>query len=215
MKYEIYYTPFFHIIITNTFPKKVNRDILREAVKNRKHFKDATTGKGVDTKFRSNKVLYMDELYIKDRKKSILIKSIENLFEKNTKFRETLASSPYPISEFLGTNTHETQVSRYGDVEQKYQFHIDRFANDTRQISVIYYFNLEPQCYEGGLLEITQSPIASGKEVDDYCSNKLINPSNNMMMVFGGSNAHRVLPTNSPKEWSQGRFSMNCWVGKK
>jgi len=214
MRYTIEYTPFFHIVIRNTFSKKVNRDILREAVKNKKHYKDATIGSNIKG-FRTNKVLYMDELYVKDRSKSILIKSFEKLFQKDDRFRETLASSPYPICEFLLTNTHETQVSRYGDKEQKYDFHIDRFADTSRLISIIYYFNLEPQCWEGGLLEITNSPIHNGKEVDEYVSNRCISPENNMCIIFGGNNAHRVLPTNSPKDFSQGRFSMNCWVGIK
>ncbi len=213
MKYEICYEPFFHIIIHNIFGKKINKDILKEAMRNKKTFVHATTGRGIDKKFRSNSVSFYDTLYQNKRKKSCLIKNVEGLFSDNVKFRETLASSQYPLSEFLVTNTHETQVSRYGNAEQKYEFHIDRFSNNSRLITVVYYFHKEPQCWEGGQIEFTKSPIAIGVEVDKDSNKKLVTPQNDMMVIFGGNNAHRVLPTKSPKEFSKGRFSMNCWVG--
>jgi len=212
MRYEICYEPFFHIIIYDVFTKERNKKILEEASSKKKHFVDASVHKGVDKTFRSNKVCYYDELYVNKRKQSIILKSFEDLFA-DQKFRESLASSPYPLSEFMATDIHETQISRYGH-NAKYEYHIDRFASQTRQISIIYYFFKEPKKWEGGQLEITKSPIFDGKEIDKYVGNKIITPQNNMIIVFGGGSAHRVLPTKSPKKFNDGRFSMNCWVGK-
>jgi len=212
MKFEICYSPAHHIIIHDLFPESVNQKILEEVVKCQVFFQEATTGRGVDPEFRSNLVAYYDDIFIGNRDKCTLIKEIESIFANNTEFKETLASSPYPISEFLKTNYHETQVSRYGN-NQKYDFHIDRSSNDVRLISFVYYFFKEPREWTDGFLELTGSPVHQGKMTDPDAEIKSITPYNNMAVVFSSSTAHRVKPTKSVDNFGFGRFSMNCWVG--
>jgi len=40
-----------------------------------------------------------------------------------------------------------------------------------------------------------------------------IKPKNDMAIVFSSTQPHRVLPTNSPAKFDEGRFSVNDWIG--
>lgn len=213
MKYEIDRNPFFHIIIHDVFSEEENKKIFDEAIKNKKLFKAATIFSGMDKKFRDNKVAYYDQIYLDNRKNSTLIVNTEKLFQQDVKFREVLSSSPPPFYDFGSTNFHETQVSRYGDKQEKYHWHVDRYTNFTRTISIVYYFFKEPRKWSGGEFQFTNSPIYKGKILEEKANIKSIIPENNMMVVFAGNYPHQVLPTKSPRKFDEGRFSMNCWIG--
>ena len=213
MKIEVCYEPIPHLILHNFFKVKQNIEVLKEAISLQSKYKNATIGKGIDKTFRSNIVCYYDEVFDKDRTKSKLLTYLDGVFN-TPRFRETLASFYYPMTEFMATTRHESQVSRYGS-NQKYDWHIDRFASESRMISLIYYFYTEPKKWKGGQLEITDSPIYDGKTIDKNANIKRMEVNNNMAVVFGGSIPHRVVPTLSPKLFKDGRFSVNCWIGKK
>lgn len=213
MKFEFGYDPFY-IVIRDVFTKKENEDIFKEAVSNKKNFEPAVIGEGKNTKFRSNLVAYYDKIYQTDRSSSKLLTKIDDLF-KTDQFKDVLSSSPYPITQFSKSNFHETQVSRYGDEGQKYNYHIDAFADDMRQVTVVYYFHEEPKKYTGGEITLTSSPIYKGKIMDKSRKEITITPENNMAVIFGGTTAHSVTPTKSLKTFSKGRFSVNCWIGRR
>jgi Rps23 Pro-64 3,4-dihydroxylase Tpa1-like proline 4-hydroxylase len=213
MKFEFLWDPFI-IIIRDVFTEKENKEILAEAVNNKKKFEESVIGAGKDKKFRNNTVAYYDLIYQQDRSKSKLLKKIDDLFNTPI-FKEVLSSSPSPISKFSSSNYHETQVSRYGDEGQKYNYHVDAFSNDNRQLTMVYYFNEEPKKYKGGEISLTDSPIFRGKKMDKSREEVTIIPENNMAVVFGGRLPHFVHPTKSPKTFSKGRFSVNCWIGIK
>ena len=67
---------------------------------------------------------------------------------------------------FQHSNFHETQVSRYGNDGQLYNYHIDAFSDDMRQVTVVYYFHEEPKKYTGGEITLTSSPIYKGKIIE-------------------------------------------------
>ena len=116
---------------------------------------------------------------------------------------------------FQHSNFHETQVSRYGNDGQLYNYHIDAFANNSREITMVYYFNTDPKEFTGGEITLTRSPISNGKLMDESQETITITPENNMIVIFGSKIAHSVKPTKSPKDFSKGRFSVNIWIGRR
>jgi|LWDU01.1.fsa_nt_gi Rps23 Pro-64 3,4-dihydroxylase Tpa1-like proline 4-hydroxylase len=212
MKFEFIYDPVPLIIIRDIFTKKENAEILAEVIKNKENFKPAIAIGKIE-EFRNNIISDYDMIYSQDRTKSILLTLIDKNFN-NKKFIEIINSFVYPINLLGQTNTHESQVSRYGDQGQEYKYHIDSFAeNNNRMITLVYYFHKEPKKYKGGEIQFTRSPIHDGKVMDKNETPITITPENNMMVVFNSKVAHTVLPTTSPKTFDKGRFSVNIWVG--
>ena len=213
----IIYDPVYSIVIRNVFSKEVNKKIFDEAIANKKKFNIAHVGglknDKVNKKTRNNLSAFYDLIYSNNRSDSILLKTIED-FSQNSYLSALLSSSQIPLNEFNQTNVHETQVSRYGDSSQKYDWHCDS-DNKKRIITIVYYFHKEPKKYKGGEIELSRSPSAFGKIVDDNKDNIItIPPENNMMVIFAGNVSHRVKATESPKKFDLGRFSVNCWIGK-
>ena len=213
----INYDPVYYIVIRNVFPKEINKKILDEAISNKKNFNPSSVGgkeNNIIKKTRSNISSFYDEVYASDRTKSILLKTMDNFFSHSS-IGAILSSSRIPLNEFSGTNVHETQVSRYGNDKQKYDWHCDS-SDKKRIITMVYYMNKEPKKYTGGEIQLSRSPCMFGKLVDDKKDNTItITPENNMMVIFAGNDSHRVLQTTSPKKFEGGRFSVNCWIGKK
>jgi len=214
MEIKVFFDPVFHIVINNMYDSDTNKNILKEAVTLQGEFNNGLTGGNNNiSKYRSNTVAFYDDIYCK-RYDSELLKAIDISFI-NPEINDLLSSSVYPVSEFPLTDYHETQVSRYGCDNQRYDWHLDRLGNNKRMLTMVYYFNEEPKKYKGGQLQFTNSPIIEGKTVIEHPNIKTIQPENNMCVFFGATTAHRVLPTTSPEEFSSGRFSVNCWIGNK
>lgn len=214
MRYEFTYEPVPLIIIRDVFTKKENKEILDETIKNKKNFSHAVTGEGKHSDFRSNSVAYYDNIYLIDRNKSKLLSKLDNLFQDD-EFKEVLSSAQFPINQFPLSNYHETQVSRYGDNGQKYNYHIDAFSDTKRELTMVYYFHEGPKKYKGGEILFTKSPIHKGKPMDINEEPVIIKPENNMAVIFGAKIPHMVNPTKSPKAFNKGRFSVNCWIGRR
>jgi len=218
MDVKFHKNPVPYLVFRNLFPKPVNSKILEEVLSLESTFGKAYTGSSnkVSSTMRTNNVIYLDDIYNKVDK-SFFLQQLHKLFSKNRGFREILASSPSPISDFMLTNTHETQVSRYGDEDspQFYDWHIDRFSDKSRHVTCVYYFFKEPKEWTGGEIQFTDSPIFDSKTITSTPDLVTIKPENNMAVVFGSSVAHRVLPTKAPPEFDKGRFSANIWIGFK
>jgi len=216
LKIQYFSSPIPHIIIENCFSKKINKKIIKESIKLKTKFVDASIGHNtIDKTMRSNKVCYYHDVYPNEpkiRKSSPLLSSLNSLFA-NGDFRHLLSSSPSPLSEFVMTNRDEIQVSRYGDNSQKYDWHIDRFENMERHITMVYYFNKEPKKYKGGELLLSSSPLYKHQLVGTNPKIKEITPENNMLVVFPSNVAHCVKSTTSPNPFEDGRFSANIWLG--
>ena len=186
MEFEFIYNPVKLIVIRNIFTNKENEEILSEAVDNENTFKPSTTDMGNESirndKFRNNISSFYDTLYSDNRSNSKLLTKLDVLFSDD-KFNDILNSSTYPINSFSESNYHESQVSRYGDEEQEYKYHID--SDGYRSITVVYYFNKEPKEYKGGEIQFTRSPIYNGTAVDKNEIPITITPENNMAVIFG------------------------------
>ena len=204
------------IRIKNVFPTNVSNKIFQEVLKNKNNFVEARVG-NLETnrrneKIRNNKSMYYDKVYDGKREKSILLSSISKLFT-DSGFVDMMNSSPDPFNKFQFTNTHETQVSRYGDSGQRYSFHVDFIGDSRRLITFVYYFGGEK--FKGGEIEFIDSPISMGKPLVKDANTLKIRPKPNEGYIFSSSLAHRVNETISPKIFKDGRFSVNCWIGVK
>jgi Rps23 Pro-64 3,4-dihydroxylase Tpa1-like proline 4-hydroxylase len=205
--------------IENVFSKKINKEILDEAVGLKKYFFEALLEDDMKKKERrNNKTIYYDSHYENKRDDSSLLRNIAEFFTNDELF-DILHSSKYPMNLFTKTNWHETQVSRYGDNGQKYIWHIDNNNTSNRLITFVYYFNVEPKKYKGGEIVFSSSPITDCnkgcKLLDESMPQIKIMPENNVGYIFDTWTAHTVLPTTSPKSFKDGRFSLNCWLGVK
>ncbi len=225
LEFEVYRDPIFYIVIKDIFVPEVNEKIFTEALSLEKKFHDSFIGpKGgeIHKDIRSNTVCYYDVLYTNKRDKSVLLRSLEELFLFKP-FSDVLATSPYPVNEFPTTNFHETQVSRYGTVKgekdkwstmpARYDWHKDKIPGGSRQLTMVYYFSKEPKKWSGGEISFSASPCADGKLVEKDAKIKTITPENNMLVVFSASSLHRVEKTSSPEKFDEGRFSANIWMG--
>ncbi len=217
MDVEVFRNPVQFLVFKNLFSKPANKRILNEIISLEKEFNPSYTGgKAVpNPNMRTNTVAYLDNIYRGKRDTSFFLMQLDKLLQSNLEFREILASSQYPVSDFLMTNRHETQISRYGGEDtQYYEWHIDRYSNTGRHLTLVYYFFKEPREFVGGHLQFTNSPIYNGKAIEKDAEIVEVTPENNMGVVFGSYTPHRVLPTTSPKEFGKGRFSSNIWIGK-
>ena len=212
MSIEIIREPVPVIIFHDFFPPEINEKILNEAIKNSEHFTESSIGDGKNKEYRNNLVCYYDNLYQQDRSKSFLLSALDGKFRNDKDFREILSTCPYPICDFLMTTKHESQVSRYGDLEH-YNWHQDRFANTIRHITLVYYFHKEPKQWSGGEISFTDSPAYNGILVEKDPQIRTLIPENNMAVVFSSTALHRVHQTRSPKDFASGRFSANVWIG--
>ncbi len=214
MQTQVIRKPVEMLVIDGLFPKQVNKRILEEAVKNKKNFKLATINRGTEPSFRNNLTCMYDDVYTSDRSKSYLLSVLDGLFS-NQSFIDCLSSFTYPMTEFGLTNTHETQVSRYGK-DHHYDWHIDKNkGNNSRLITIVYYFFKEPKKFKGGDLIITSSPIVAGNPIEKDIDMQTIEPKNNRAVIFSCTRGHRVENTISPAKFEDGRFSANIWMGTK
>lgn len=226
MKIQIVEKPVYHIIIDDCFGKEISSKILEEFKIYEPLFQDATiygsNGTENNPKIRKNKVLYIDTLFnmpntewqlrkLHRAGKSILLKTIDDFIE--SKFlRGFMESAPFPLCKLSEVNSWETQVSRYGEDESHYDWHIDRISGmDNRVVSVVYYVNSEPKQYQGGDLLLTNK-LKDGETVneEDICR---ITPQNDRLVIFNSRSRHAVDKTTSSEKFLEGRFSINIWCG--
>lgn len=220
-KIEYIKKPVDALIIRNFFGEKLNKQILKHINHIRKSFVDATVGSNVkivsiQRNIRNNQVLYLDELY-PDITKSILSNALIEAIQSDW-LQQITSSSFSPVNDLDKTTRSEIQVSRYGDKNQKYEWHIDSHPNSmTRWITLIYYFFEEPKKWKGGEFCITNGVIYDSKLLKQIPKPEIleINPENDMAIIMGSKIAHMVKPTTSPKKFMDGRFSVNMWIGFK
>jgi Rps23 Pro-64 3,4-dihydroxylase Tpa1-like proline 4-hydroxylase len=215
MKIEVLRDPFC-IIIKECFGDK-SILFMREIIKNQKRFEDARVGahgKGVVNKaIRSNITAYYDDLY-KDKRNMSPLLTHTGLFFQSQFMHELMNSAPFPLNIFGKTNYHETQVSRYGDSQQKYDWHIDRLTDDSRLVTFSYYLCKFPKKFTGGEIVLSNGLLAENKIHGETNRHKL-SVENDMLVIFDSRTPHCVMPTKSPKKFEDGRFSVQMWLGIK
>ena len=208
----------FVILLEDIFEKKISNNILDEIIKNESNFEDAQIvskeKQVVDHKYRSNKIAYFDRLYKSDRTKSILLTATEN-FISSQFLIGLLSCAQYPFSNYVFTDIHETQVSRYGGKKQKYDWHTDRINQDpSRVITISMYMFKEPKQFTDGEV-ILSNGLYSQYKLYGQTNEFRYTPKNNSCIIFSARTPHCVTPTESPVKFDAGRFSIQIWLGKK
>jgi len=208
------------IAIPNFFGKEMSKIFLKHIIDNKNNFGKASVGGGkvarIDNNMRSNQVLFLSEKF-PDMNESILGQSMMAAI-RSTFLHELATSSFLPLSILDQTDYSDIQISRYGDGGQHYDWHIDHMGGDSsRLLTFVYYFFKEPKKFKGGEVEFTDGLIANGKLLNQTPEPKIITlqPKNDMLVMFGAKTPHRVKKTISSKTFSDGRFSVNMWIGKR
>ena len=176
-----------------------NRELLDYAVENRDQFEASTVMPPVDD-MRSSKVL-----------NAVGESKWPAIFANRLKVHlphlmRTLNIDKFPIGHF------EVQLTASNDGDF-FKVHLDDGAsNTTRKITFVYYVNLEPKQFHGGQLLIYAGPQPdpSGQYGDPV---EIVEPANNMMVVFSSDIHHEVAIVRCPSEdFAGGRFTINGWV---
>lgn len=157
---------------------------------------------------RDNQTVNLNEIYKPETRSES--KTLSYLHHKLLDDREFLklmenSESIFPITNQV--NNSQTMISRYGKCEF-YGWHIDTIPNQvaSRVITVSYYVNKEPNVFKGGRL------LLLDKENNTH---KTIEPKHNRAVIFPSNTAvHAVEYVDlAGKEWSDGRFSVQFWLG--
>lgn len=218
--------PVDHLVIDGLFGGERNRAIFEHVLSLREHFETAVIGpdRRVDEGYRRNLICYPDRLFhcveadgdwerrVEFRKRSPLLAAVDDLL-LSPDLRDVLDSAPFPLCKFREVNRWETHLARYGD-EDKYEWHIDRIAEDSRLISIVYYVHAEPKRFTGGELELTDALVRGGKLITEGRVAR-VEVANDRAIIFGGRTVHRVLPTRCSGEFEAGRFSANIFCGRE
>lgn len=225
MNIQINHHPVYHIIIDDFLPTKENEAIFNHFLALEDLFKPSAIGHDqvIDTSYRSNLNLNMDALYhllgeadpekLKaHRATSPLLKMLDNLMQ-DEQWLSMLDAAPFPLHDMRYCDYWSTQISRYGEKDH-YHWHYDHIPHDTtRLITLIYYAHAQPKAFTGGELCLTDG-LLWGKELMGEKTRVAIEPRNNRLVLFDSRSLHTVMPTQAPKDFAQGRFSVNVWIGR-
>jgi len=222
MKITVYDKPFL-IKIENIFNDDIKKGILDEIIGLEKHMVNAGVSgdNGVNEDMRKNTVTYLDTIY-SNRENSTILKTLDVLF-LSAFIGNLLDAAPYPLNTLKSTNYHETQLSRYGNDSDFYDWHIDSINENNRIITAVYYTHKEPKKFTGGEISITNSLLYKKDHLDktklvtvgDKEERITLKPEPNTLLIFGANVLHAVGKTTSPTEFEDGRFSIQAWIGKK
>jgi Rps23 Pro-64 3,4-dihydroxylase Tpa1-like proline 4-hydroxylase len=109
----------------------------------------------------------------------------------------------------LGRIEIQATASNDGDY---FRLHPDSDANDTREISFVYFLHREPRRFSGGELRIFNTKVIDGQVARADHSHTL-SPRQDALVFFPSMNQHEVLPVRVPsKEFGDSRFTINGWI---
>jgi Rps23 Pro-64 3,4-dihydroxylase Tpa1-like proline 4-hydroxylase len=210
---EIVRSPVTVALMRGFFGPDLNSRIFAEILSLEDRFRAATVTPQniVDPSMRTNRVLYMDAEYAQDRNDSALLSAMDRNVQSHW-LHQVGHALGYPMTELYRTDWSETQVSWYS-ADQQYKWHVDRNAN--RVITLVYYAFRVPRRFRGGEICLTDGVVVGGEVVKQSPQPKILTiaPENDMAVMFSSSVGHRVMPVESPQDFADGRFSVNCWIG--
>lgn len=196
------------IIIDDFLPKDKAAECLEECIALERIFMpaavlDAQSGSVVNEKMRKNEVVYLDSVFSANEKKS---KIIQNVLRNGVFSPEAMKVWEEGNTGFELINRctrSENVLSRYGNGDF-YGFHRDWNATKAnRLITVVYYCHTESGQFAGGNLLLRGTP-----------ENLSVAPKHNRLVAFNSGAYHSVEAVNlSSDKFSDGRFSVNMWLG--
>ena len=109
----------------------------------------------------------------------------------------------------LGRIEIQATASNDGDY---FRLHPDSDANDTRELSFVYFVHAEPRRFSGGELRVFATKLIDG-QLSRADHSHMLSPRRDAMIFFPSLNQHEVLPVRVPtKEFRDSRFTVNGWI---
>lgn len=184
------------------------QQVLQECIDLKKVYMPATVFDGptatkIDKSYRDNEVVYLNEIFRGAPGRSDILRIIKRKIW--TEECKTLWNDGYYIFDTINYSTwQEAVISRYGD-GAFYKKHRDtRWDHITyRLVTLVYYVNQMPEEFTGGTLVLWDKKESARLE-----------PKHNRAVVFPSFLFHEVEKVDmATREWEQGRFSLNYWMG--
>ena len=157
----------------------------------------------IDTSFRKNDVLYLDDTFKNAPEKSAILGSLKKTIWE-PKCLEIWHQGYTVLDDICSATAHEMVVSRYGNCDFYGQHRDTRYDHiQRRRCTIVYYVNRQPERFTGGAITFAE---------DDQ---KLtVTPKHNRAVVFPSHLLHEVEKVRLESEaWADGRFSINYWMG--
>jgi predicted 2-oxoglutarate/Fe(II)-dependent dioxygenase YbiX len=164
---------------------------------------DGPAASKVDVTFRSNEVVYLDDVFRTAPERSDILTILRKKIWTD-ECKVAWHEGDYIFDVINYSTWQEAVVSRYGD-GGFYKRHQDTRRDHItyRLVTLIYYVNAVPEHFSGGELVIWKD-----KE------SLRIQPKHNRAIIFPSFSLHEVgLVRLSSQEWEHGRFSVNYWMG--
>jgi len=157
----------------------------------------------VDQEYRSNDVVYLDEIFRSAPERSDILNIIGRKIWTD-ECRELWHDGYYIFDVINYCTHHEAVISRYSDNNFYHRHQDTRWDHITyRLITMVYYINRQPEQFSGGSLVLWH-----GKE------HLTVQPKHNRAVVFPSFAMHEVeLVHMNSSLWEDARFSINYWVG--
>lgn len=182
--------------------------VLQEALDLKKVYMPARVFDGVvstriDPEFRSNEVVYLDEVFRSCPERSDILRIMKSKIW--TPECRAIWHDGYYIFDIINYSTwQEAVLSRYGQ-GGFYKRHQDtRWDHITyRLVTIVYYVSNQDADFDGGELVLSE-----------HGETLRIKPQHNRAVVFPSFVFHEVeMVTMEKNDWGDARFSLNYWLG--
>ena len=164
---------------------------------------DGPNATKVETKFRRNDVVYLDDVFRGAPERSDILTLLKTTVWSE-EYKRLWHEGDYIFDIINYSTWQEAVVSRYGNCDF-YQRHQDTRRDHItyRLVTIVYYVNNIPEKFTGGSLL-----FSDGEE------RVRIEPKHNRAVVFPSFTFHEVENVRSTSSnWEDGRFSVNYWLG--
>ena len=164
---------------------------------------DGPSATKIDAKYRTNEVVYLDEVFRGDPGRSDILRIIKTKIWTD-ECRNLWHDGDYIFDIINYSTWQEAVISRYGNGDFYHKHQDTRWDHITyRLVSLVYYVNKTPQGFKGGSLTLWKG-----------AESLKIEPRHNRAVVFPSFMMHEVEPlTLDSDQWEDGRFSLNYWIG--
>ncbi len=184
------------------------QSVLQEALDLKKVYMPARVFDGlnstkIDPEFRSNEVVYLDEVFRSCPERSDILRIMKAKIW--TPECRAIWHDGYHIFDIINYSTwQEAVLSRYGDGGFYKQHQDTRWDHITyRLVTIVYYVSGPNANFEGGELVLSEK----GETLR-------IKPQHNRAIVFPSFMSHEVETVALEKDdWGNARFSLNYWTG--
>jgi hypothetical protein len=146
-------------------------------------------------------------------------RTVDGLGKYEGTFVERLKAELQPALEKLGHKAFpigniEIQVTASNDGDY-FRLHHDTGAEDTREISFVYFFHREPRRFSGGELRLYPTRMIEGRMTPADRAHTL-SPRQDTIVFFPSKNEHEVLPVRVPsRAFADSRFTVNGWIHRQ